>query len=181
MPKVIAAINMMVDGICDHTTGIPDHELHLHYKKLLDDTGVVLYGRITYELMQFWQRLLESPSIDQSMNEFAHSIDKIKKIIFSKTLESTGWESALLAKHTLVEQIIKLKQQSRKDILIGSRSLINQALNEGLIDEFQLCIHPIIEGNGIALFHRINRKIMLELKNTKVFKSGVIILYYKVH
>ena len=67
MRKVIAAINMTLDGFCDHTAGIPDEEVHHHYAELLNDTGVVLYGRITYQLMQFWQTLLKNPSGEKSM------------------------------------------------------------------------------------------------------------------
>ena len=89
MRKVIAAINMTLDGFCDHTAGIPDEEIHQHYTELLGRGDVILYGRITYQLMEFWRTLLENPSEEKSMNDFAMAIDKIPKIIFSHTLNNS--------------------------------------------------------------------------------------------
>src|SRR5882757_6959954 len=97
MRKVIAAMNITLDGFCDHTAGIPDEELHKHYSELLDKAGVILYGKTTYQLMQFWQTLLKNPSGEKSMDEFALVIDKIPKIVFSHTLKDTAWDSAALA------------------------------------------------------------------------------------
>jgi len=71
MRKVIAAINMTLDGFCDHTAGIPDEEIHQHYADLLNNGGVILYGRITYQLMQFWQTLIKNPSGEKKMDDFA--------------------------------------------------------------------------------------------------------------
>ena len=89
MRKVIAAFNMTLDGVCDHTTGVASEELHQHYSDLVDNAGVILYGRTTYELMQFWQTLLQNPSGKKSMDDFAISIDKIPKLVFSNTLKDT--------------------------------------------------------------------------------------------
>src|SRR5215210_5687327 len=175
MKKVIAAFNMTLDGVCDHTAGIADEGLHQHYTELLDNAGVVLYGRTTYQLMQFWQTLLQNPSDEKSMNDFAISIDKIQKVVFSTTLKETGWNSAKLAKIPLDEEILELKQQLGQNILVGSRSLIIQLLNSNLIDEFQICIHPVIEGKGRLLFDQIKERILLKLKETKLLNSGAIV------
>lgn len=170
---------MTLDGICDHTTGVPDADLHQHYAGLLDNAGVLLYGRTTYQLMQFWQSLLEKPSGQKSMDDFALSIDRIPKIVFSKTLEETGWASAQLSSKEPAKEVAELKQQPGKDILIGSRSLIIQLINLQLIDEFQLCIHPMIEGKGLPLFDKIEDQTIFKLTNTKIFGSGAIVLYYE--
>ena len=90
MRRVIAAFNMTLDGFCDHTTGIADEGLHQHYSDLVDNAGVILYGRTTYELMQFWQTQLQNPSGKKSMDNFAISIDKIQKLVFSNTLKDTS-------------------------------------------------------------------------------------------
>lgn len=179
MRKVIAAINMTLDGICDHTAFIPDEDIHRHYAGLLDDAGVILYGRTTYLLMQFWQTLLIKPSGQKSMDDFALAIDKIPKIVFSQTLKNTDWDTAKLATKEIEREVLELKQQSGKDILVGSRSLIIQLINLNLIDEFQICINPMIEGKGLPLFDNIiNRKIFRLLK-TKIFGSGAIVLHYE--
>lgn len=180
MRKVVAAINMTIDGFCDHTAGFAaDDELHYHYADVLNNAGVILYGRITYQLMQFWQTLLKDPSPDESMNDFAASINKVEKLVFSNTLKDTGWDTAKLARRPLEEAVLELKQQTGNDIFIGSRSLINHLLNRNLIDEFQLCIHPVIEGKGLPLFDKIKDKTFFKLASTKILGSGAIVLYYQ--
>jgi len=179
MRRVVAAINMTLDGYCDHTAGlVADEELHDHYTHLLNSAGVILYGRTTYQLMQFWQTLLKSPSDEKSMNDFAISIDKIEKIVFSNTLKDTGWDTARLANGPLEQEVLELKKKSGKDIFVGSRSLIIQLLNKGLIDEFQICIHPVIEGKGLPLFDQIQDRKIFQLLKTKTFGSGATVLYY---
>ena len=179
MRKVIGAINMTLDGFFDHTAITPDEEIHTHYADLLDNGGVVLYGRITYQLMQYWQTLLKNPSGEKSMDDFAVAIDKIPKIVFSHTLKNTGWDSAKLSDQPIEEEVLELKQQSGKDILVGSRSLIMQLMRLDLIDEFQLCVHPVIAGKGLPLFENMNERTILKLTKTKSFSGGAVMLYYE--
>ena len=178
MRKVVAAINMTLDGYCDHTAGVPDKEIHDHYSRLLESSGVILYGRITYQLMQYWQTLLLNPSAEQSMNDFAKAIDRIPKIVFSSSLTSTGWDTAELSDLDLAQKVSKLKQQAGNNILIGSRSLIIQLLNQNLVDEFQLLVHPVAEGRGLALFEKIKERTIFKLVRTRTFGCGAIALYY---
>jgi dihydrofolate reductase len=179
MRKIIAAINMTVDGFCDHTAVIPDDEIHQHYTDLLNNADTILYGRITFQLMEYWRSLLENPSDKKSMNDFAIAINKIPKIVFSHRLRNVEWESAKLAKGDLEEEVLELRQQPGKDILVGSPSLIVALTKLNLIDEYQLCIHPVIAGNGLPLFKNINEKITFKFVKTKVFGSGAVILYYQ--
>lgn len=179
MRKLIAAFNMTLDGFCDHTAGLPDEEIHQHYTELLGQGDAILYGRTTYQLMEFWRSLLENPSEEKSMNDFAVAIDKIPKIVFSRTLKDIDWESATLAKRDLKDEVLELKQQTGKDILVGSRSLIIQLLNLDLIDEFQLCIYPVVEGKGLPLFKNIHDRTIFKLVKTKTFNGGAIIMYYQ--
>lgn len=178
MRKVIAAINTTIDGVCDHTAGLPDEEIHQHYSDLLYNAGVILYGRTTYQLMQFWQTLVEKPSGEKSMDDFALAIDQVPKIVFSHTLKDTGWHSAQLANQPIEELVQELKQQPGKDIFVGSRSLILQLLKLNLLDEFQLCVHPVVAGSGLLLFENTN-KTLFKLIKTKTFNNGAITLYYE--
>ena len=162
MPKIIAAFNMTLDGNCDHTAGLPDAEVHDHYTELLNGSDTILYGRTTYELMEYWRPLVQNPTGEKSMDDFAKAIDRIHKIVFSNTLTSTGWDSATLADKPLEEVVAELKQQPDRDVLVGSRSLIVQLANLNLIDEFQLCIHPVIAGKGLPLFDNINDRTVLK-------------------
>jgi dihydrofolate reductase len=182
--KVVAAINMTLDGFCDHTVIDPDEEIHQHYADLIDNGGVILYGRITYQLMQFWQTLIKNPSGEKSMDDFAVAIDRIPKIVFSHTIKNTdpiaiGWDSAELSTQSLKEEVSELKQQAGKDILVGSRSLIMQLIKLNLIDELQLCVHPVVAGSGLPLFENINDRTVLKLIKTKTFTGGAVMLYYE--
>ncbi|HEY6915955.1 MAG TPA: dihydrofolate reductase family protein [Paludibacter sp.] len=179
MRKLIAGINMTLDGFCDHTAVIPDEEIHQHYTELLVNADVILYGRITYQLMQYWQPLLKNPSGEKSMDDFALAIDRIPKIVFSHTLKNTEWDSAKLSTESLEEMVSELKQQPGRDILVGSRSLIIQLMKLNLIDEYQLCVHPVVAGSGLPLFENMNDRTVLKLIKTKTFGSGAILLYYE--
>ena len=179
MRKLIAAINMTLDGFCDHTAGLPDEEIHQHYTKLLRQADLILYGRTTYQLMEFWRTLLENPSEEKSMNDFAVAIDKIPKIVFSHTLEDVEWDSAKLSNKSLEEKVLELKRQPGGDILVGSRSLIIQLMKLNLIDEYQLCVHPVVAGSGLPLFENINDRTILKLIKTKTFSGGAVTLFYE--
>ncbi len=179
MRKIIAAINMTLDGFCDHTILLPDEEVHRHYQELLNGGDAILYGRTTYQLMGFWRTLLENPSEEKSMNDFALAIDKIPKIVFSHTLKNTEWDSAKLADKPIGEVVNELKRQSGNDIFVGSRSLIIQLMSLNLIDEYQLCIHPVVAGSGLPLFENITERTTLKLVKTKALSGGGVILYYE--
>lgn len=180
MRKVIAAINMTLDGISDHTAGIPDEDLHQHYTDLINSSGVMLYGRITYQLMEnHWPSVVKNPTGNKPIDEFAVAIQNIPKIVFSHTLNRVEWENAKVAKGDIREEVLALRQQPGKDILVGSPGLIVTLMELNLIDEYQLCVHPVIAGSGKLLFKIINKRYMLKLLKTKVFNSGSIILYYE--
>jgi dihydrofolate reductase len=179
MRKVIAAMNMTLDGVCDHTVGIPSLEIHQHYADLANNSGTALYGRITYQLMEYWPTVIKNPTGIKATDDFAVAIDNIPKIVFSHTLKSTGWDTAKLATRSLKEEVASLKQQPGKDILACSPSLIVQLTNLDLVDEYQICIHPVIAGKGLLLFKDINERILLKLTKTKSFDFGGVILYYE--
>ncbi|RPD43655.1 dihydrofolate reductase [Hymenobacter sediminis] len=179
MRKLIAAINMTLDGVCDHTAGIPDEEIHQHYADLLRNAGVVLYGRTTFQLMKYWQTIAANPTGTHATDDFAVVMDQVPKRVFSHTLKQLGWASAQLATQPLAEEVVTLKQQAGKDLFVGSRSLIVQLLKLRLIDELQLCVYPVVAGNGLPLFEDVNDRMMLTLVDTKVFRGGAIVLYYR--
>ena len=180
MRKLIAAINMTLDGFCDHTAVIADDELHQHYNELLSNADTLLYGRITYQLMEsYWPAVVKNPTGNKPEDEFAVLIDNISKIVFSRTLKNVDWKNTKLKKEIIKEEILELKQQAGKNILVGSPSLILALMQLDLIDEYQLCVHPIILGKGLPLFKNINDRINLKLLKTKIFGSGAITLYYE--
>lgn len=170
---------MTLDGFCDHTAGIADEELHQHYSDLLSQAGAVIYGRITYQLMEsFWPAVVKNPTGNKPIDEFAIVIQNIPKIVFSGTLTNVRWKNSILARGDLKEEVIKLRKQPGKDILVGSPSLIVSLTKLNLINEYQLCVHPVIAGNGLPLFKNITDRVTLKLFKTKTFRSGAITLYY---
>jgi dihydrofolate reductase len=180
MRKLIAAINMTLDGFCDHTAMIADEELHQHYNELLSNADTLLYGRITYQLMESsWPSLVKNPSGNKPMDEFAVLIDNISKIVFSHTLKNVEWKNTRLKKEVNKEEISELKQEEGKNILAGSPSLIVALAQLDLIDEYQLCVHPVILGSGLPLFKNVSHKMNLKLLKTKIFGSGAVVLYYE--
>lgn len=179
MRKLIAAINMTLDGYCDHTAIIPDEEIHQHYTDLLNETDTILYGRITYQLMEFWRTILANPTGEKSMDDFAVAIDKVSKLVFSTTLKDLDWKTAKLARKDLKTEVVELKQKAGKDIFVGSPGLIVSLMNLNLIDELQLCIHPVIVGSGLPLFKNITNRVELKLQKAKNFRCGAVIHYYE--
>lgn len=179
MRKLIAAMNMTFDGYCDHTSMIADDEIHQHYTDLLNSGDTIIYGRITYQLMEYWLTVLKNPTGNRSMDEFAIAIDNISKIVFSNTLKDLEWKTAKIAMRGLKEEVLTLKQQAGKDIFVGSPGLIVQCTNLNLIDEYQLSVQPTIAGKGLPLFKNINVRVDLKLLKTKTFGCGAVIFYYE--
>lgn len=178
MGTIVGSLNMTLDGICDHTAGIADADLHQHFSKLLAGMDQILYGRKTYELMRYWQTVLTAPTGVEALDEFASVIDKITKIVFSTTLTTTGWQTAKLATAPLLTLAQNLKAVGDKRILAGSRSIILQLLDAGLLDELQLCIHPFLQKKGLRFFENLEKPFSLQLLDNKVLKSGVVVLTY---
>ena len=172
-------MNMTLDGFCDHTAGIADDETHQHFTELLNSADTIIFGRITYQLMEYWKSVVENPTGNKSTDDFAAVIDNIHKIVYSRTLENVEWKNTELKNEIVKEEILELKQQAGKNILVGSPSLIVALANLGLIDQFQLILQPIILGSGLPLFKNITNRIDLKLLNTKAFDCGVVTLYYE--
>jgi dihydrofolate reductase len=178
-------MNMTLDGFCDHTAMIADDEIHQHYADLLRNAGTLLYGRITYQLMEsYWPTVVKNPTGNKSMDDFAVAIDNVTKIVYSRTLKSVdpiiiGWKNTELKKQIVKKEILKLKEQSGKHIFAGSPSLIVALTQLDLIDEYQLAIHPIIVGTGLPLFKNIRDRVNLKLLKTKTFGCGAVLHYYE--
>jgi dihydrofolate reductase len=180
MRKLIAAINMTLDGFCDHTAMISDEEIHQYYNELLSNAGTLLYGRITYQLMEsYWPSVVKNPTGNKPRDEFAVIIDNISKIVFSRTLKNVDWKNTKLKKEVIKEEVLELKQQAGKNILVGSPSLIVALTQLELIDEYQLGVQPTVIGSGLPLFKNVKDRVDLKLLKTKTFGCGAITLYYE--
>jgi len=180
MRKVIAVMNMSLDGFCDHTAMIADDEIHQHYTDLLRNAGTLLYGRITYQLMEsYWPTVVKNPTGNKAMDDFAVTIDDASKIVYSRTLKNVDWKNTELKKEIVREDILELKQQAGKNIFAGSPSLIVALTQLDLVDEYQLAIQPTILGAGLPLFKNIRNRVNLKLLKTKPFGCGAVLHYYE--
>jgi len=180
MRKVIATINMTLDGFCDHTLAVADDELHEHFNDVLKQSGILLYGRKTYQLMEdTWPAIVKEPTGNPATDEFAVLIDSVPKLVFSRTLKRLEWRLSTLATRSLEDEVAELKKQEGKPVLVGSPSLFAALTQLKLIDEYQLCIHPVIAGSGLILFRNITDKTLLRLLKTKTFRSGTLVVYYE--
>jgi dihydrofolate reductase len=179
MAKLIAAMNMTLDGFCDHTAMSADDEIHQHYTDLLNDADTIIYGRITYQLMEYWRPFVDNPTGEKAMDDFALAIDSISKIVYSRMLESVDWKNTELKREINKGEILELKQNACKDIFVSSPSLIVSLGNLGVIDEYQISIHPTVVGSGLRLFKNVSERIDLKLLKTKTFGCGAVFLYYE--
>ena len=171
---------MTLDGFCNHDAMIADDEMMEHYNELLRSADLMLFGRITYQLMEsYWPSLVTKPSGHKPDDDFAALIDSIPKIVYSRTLHRVEWNNSLLQREITREDMLALKRQEGKNILAGSRTLINRLAQMDLIDEYQLNINPTILGSGVPLFDGISERIDLKLLNTKPFACGSVVHYYE--
>ena len=172
-------MNMTLDGFCDHTSMNADDEIHQHYTDLLLSADTIIYGRITYQLMEYWKSIVENPTGNKTTDDFAMTIDGCTKIVYSRTLESVDWKHTELKREIDRDELLELKELPGKDILVGSPSLIIALANLDIVDEFQLSVHPTVAGTGLPLFKNIANRLDLKLINTKRFGCGAITLYYE--
>ena len=157
-----------------------DDEIFDYGAERIYATDTALYGRKTYQLMEsYWPTVVKNPTGNKPEDEFAVLIDNISKIVFSRTLKNVDWKNTELKKEVIKAEISELKHKADKDILVGSPSLIVATMNLNLIDEFQLCIHPVVAGKGLPLFENLNDRKILKLIKTKIFSSGAVTLYFE--
>ncbi|MDP4211494.1 MAG: dihydrofolate reductase family protein [Bacteroidota bacterium] len=183
MRNLIYAINLTIDGCCDHTKMIADEEMHEYYTRLVRDADLFVYGRKTYQLMvPFWPDVAKKHSGEtNAVNEFAQAFDSISKIVvFSRTLDRAEGRNARIVRTNLQDEILKLKQEQGKNILTGGADIPSQLIQLGLVDEYHIVVHPVVAGEGRRLLEGISlqEKLQLKLVESKIFKSGSIALHY---
>jgi len=182
MRKVMFAMNISIDGCYDHTKfGPPDVEVMDYFVRLMQDTGVIVYGRRTYELMvPYWPDIAENRDGSPDELAFADVMTPVPKIVLSRTLKNAP-ENTRIVSENPEGMIHELKQQPGKKIAFSSASLLPHMLGMGLIDELYLVVHPILLGQNKRLFDNflLPGKRNFQLEHTQQFKSGVIALHYQ--
>ena len=181
MRNVIYAINLTADGCCDHTKMAADEEILQYFTHFMRDIDLLVFGRKTYQLMvPYWPEVARSQSATKADYEFAQTFDSISKVVFSRSLDSADSKNTRIVRTNLRDEMLKLKQEQGKDILIGGVSVPSQLVKVGLVDEFRFVVSPIIAGEGRRLFDDVSLHECLQLKlvESKIFKSGCVALRY---
>jgi dihydrofolate reductase len=181
MRNVIFAINITLDGCCDHTKQVADDETHEYFTHLLREVYLLVFGRITYQLMvPFWPEVARNQSMTKASNEFARTFDSIDKIVFSRSLDSAEDRNTRVVRTNLHDEILRLKQEQGKNILVGGVSVPSQLIELGLVDEYRLVVGPIVAGEGRRLLEGVSLRERLQLKlvESKILKSGCVALRY---
>jgi dihydrofolate reductase len=181
MRKVIFGINTTLDGCVDHTKGFADEEIHEYWTHILREADLLVYGRKTYQLMvPFWPEVARNQSMDKVSNEFALTFDSMNKVVFSQTLQSAESKNTRIVRTNLRDEILKLKQEPGKNIMLGGVDVPSQLIELGLVDEYCFVIGPAIAGEGRRLMEGIGlpQKLDLKLVASKIFESGCVALRY---
>jgi dihydrofolate reductase len=181
MRNVIFAINITLDGCCDHTQQLADEETHEYFTHLMQDVDLLVFGRKTYELMvPYWPDIAKSQSETKAENEFARAFDSIDKLVFSRSLDSAKDKNTRIVPTNPGDEILRLKKERGKNILVGGVDIPSQLIELGLVDEYRLVVTPIIAGEGRRLLEGVSLRESLQLKliESKLFKSGSVALRY---
>jgi dihydrofolate reductase len=184
--KLILSIHETLDGFIEGPGGQLDwmnfdDEMWNYINNLLDDVGTALFGRVAYQAFsKYWPAAATNPSSPKNEVEFAHWIENTPKVVFSKTMEKAEWGNSKLIRENLAEEVIEMKRQAGKDLLLfGGASIASTFMKLGLIDTYRINVYPIVLGNGKPLFQGIKDKFNLKVINTKRFDSGVVGLHYE--
>src|SRR5580765_3593307 len=172
------SINVTLDGCCDHREMFADEDLHRHAVENLAGADALLFGRVTYELMEAgWRGPAAAGTRPDWMEPFARTIDAAKKYVVSSTLHRVDW-NAELVRGELGEAVRRLKQEPGNGLFVGGVKL-PQALTElGLIDEYELVVHPRIAGHGPTLLAGLSKRVDLKLVSRQEFGSGAVAMRY---
>lgn len=192
MRNVILAMQMTLDGFSTGPNGEMDwlppfdneelwKDLHQEMWNQLEFVDTFLLGRVTYQIWEkYWPTVNQNPSSTENDRRFSRFAEDIQKVVFSNTLNKVDWKNTRLVKENIAQEISKMKQQPGKNLLLaGGASLAQTFTKLGLIDEYQVTVHPVILGQGKLLFKDIDIRRKLKLKQTKTYSSGAVGLYYE--
>ena len=181
MRNLIFAINITLDGCCDHTKQSIDEERLEYFTDLTREADLQVFGRKTYQLMvPYWPEVAKDQSATKADKEFARAFESSNKVVFSRSLDSAEDKNTRIVRTNLREEMLKLKQEQGKDILAGGVSIPTQLMELGLVDEYRFVVSPNFAGEGRRLLDGVSpwERSPLRLVESKTFKSGCVALRY---
>jgi dihydrofolate reductase len=172
------SINITLDGCCDHRAGVPDEELHRHAAETLARADALIFGRVTYQMMELAWRPPLSAEMPAWTEPFARTIDAAKKYVVSSTLDHVDW-NAELVRGDIGGAVRRLKEQPGDGLYVGGVTLPKALVELGLIDEYEFLVHPRLAGRGPTLFAGLSTYVDLRLVDRQELGSGVVVLTYE--
>ena len=173
------SINITLDGCCDHRAGNPGEDTHRHATKVLEEADALLFGRVTYEMMESaWRGPGQMEGRPEWMAPFARTIDAAKKYVVSSTLDQVDW-NAELVRGDLENAVRELKEEPGHGLYVGGVTLPLALADLGLIDEYQFMVHPKLAGHGPTLFAGLSKPLDLKLVGRQEFDSGAVAMRYE--
>src|ERR687884_532157 len=173
------AINVTLDGCCDHRVGVTDEELHRYWAENLAQADALLFGRVTYEMMEAaWRLSTRTGAMPDWTEPFARTIDAAKKYVVSSTLDRVDWNAQLI-RGDLGHAVEQLKQERGKGLFTGGVTLPLALAELGLIDEYEFVVHPRLAGHGPTLFAGLSKHVDLKLVSRLEFGSGAVAMRYE--
>ncbi len=173
------SINVTLDGCCDHRAFSPGEDLHRHAAENLAQADALLFGRVTYELMEAgWRSPAPTEARPDWMEPFARTIDAAKKYVVSSTMDRVDW-NAQLVRGDLGKAVQQLKRESGKGLLVGGVKLPLALAELGLIDEYEFVVHPTLAGHGPTLLAGLSKRLDLNLVSQLEFGSGAVAMRYE--
>jgi dihydrofolate reductase len=174
------SINVTLDGCCDHREGSTDEDLHRHATENLARADALIFGRVTYEMMEAaWRTPARTGVRPDWMEPFARTIDAAKKYVVSNTLDRVDWNAELVRGDDLGEAVQQLKQESGNGLFVGGVKLPLALAELGLIDEYEFVVHPRVTGHGPTLFAGLSKPVDLKLESRLEFGSGAVAMRYE--
>ncbi|MBK9517980.1 MAG: dihydrofolate reductase family protein [Anaeromyxobacter sp.] len=174
------ALNVTLDGCCDHREGVADDEMHRYWTRAMDSAGAMLFGRTTYELMESaWPQVAKDPKAAPSDRAWARKLEAKPKYVVSTTRRDFPWSNTHHVRGDLARAVRALKKATPRGVMVGSPMLSAELLRLGLVDEYRLLIHPVVAGHGPYLFAGLQASLRLELVASKRLKSGIVALHYR--
>ncbi len=174
------ALNVTLDGCCDHREGVPDEEMLRYWTRAMDSTGAMLFGRTTYELMESaWPQMARDPEAAPSDRAWARKLAAKLKYVVSTTRRDFPWSNTHHVRGDLARAVRAIKKATPRGVMVGSPMLSAELLRLGLVDEYRLLVHPVVAGHGPYLFAGLKASLRLELVASKRLKSGILALHYR--
>ena len=174
------SINVTLDGCVDHREGIADDETHAFFTRLMDEGGAMLWGRVTYEMMESaWPAVARDEKAPRAMRDWARKLEAKPKYVVSASRRDFPWNNTFRVEGNLFEAVSQLKEKTPRGLLVGSPTLSAALERLGLIDEYRFVVHPVIAGHGPTLFQGLEPSRRLELVSTNRLKAGQVALHYR--